>query len=156
MNFQEIVMRLEHFWASQGCVVQQPYDLEVGAGTMNPATTLRVLGPEPWRVAYVEPSRRPTDGRYGEKHAAYVSAISPDASVTGDKKVSYYNGEYNKLCLDGGLDDANGFYSTYGTLRLRGDETSYMLQAGPRRRQYPPFRLQGGQARCERHEHGGQ
>lgn len=97
-----------------------------------------------------------TDGRYGEKHAAYVSAISPDASVTGDKKVSYYNGEYNKLCLDGGLDDANGFYSTYGTLRLRGDETSYMLQAGPRRRQYPPFRLQGGQARCERHEHGGQ
>lgn len=66
MNFQEIVMRLESFWASQGCVVQQPYDIEVGAGTMNPATTLRVLGPEPWRVAYVEPSRRPTDGRYGE------------------------------------------------------------------------------------------
>ena len=66
MDFQEIIMRLEHFWASQGCVVQQPYDIEVGAGTMNPATTLRVLGPEPWRVAYVEPSRRPTDGRYGE------------------------------------------------------------------------------------------
>ena len=61
MNFQEIVMRLESYWASQGCVVQQPYDIEVGAGTMNPATTLRVLGPEPWRVAYVEPSRRPTD-----------------------------------------------------------------------------------------------
>ena len=66
MNFQDLIMRLEHFWASQGCVIQQPYDLEVGAGTMNPATTLRVLGPEPWRVAYVEPSRRPTDGRYGE------------------------------------------------------------------------------------------
>ena len=66
MNFQEIVMKLEDYWASQGCVIQQPYDLEVGAGTMNPATTLRVLGPEPWRVAYVEPSRRPTDGRYGE------------------------------------------------------------------------------------------
>ena len=66
MNFQEIKMRLENFWASQGCVIQQPYDIEVGAGTMNPATTLRVLGPEPWRVAYVEPSRRPTDGRYGE------------------------------------------------------------------------------------------
>lgn len=66
MNFQEIVMRLERFWADQGCVIQQPYDIEVGAGTMNPATTLRVLGPEPWRVAYVEPSRRPTDGRYGE------------------------------------------------------------------------------------------
>ena len=66
MNFQEIVMKLQSYWASQGCVIQQPYDLEVGAGTMNPATTLRVLGPEPWRVAYVEPSRRPTDGRYGE------------------------------------------------------------------------------------------
>lgn len=59
-------MRLERYWAEQGCIIQQPYDIEVGAGTMNPATTLRVLGPEPWRVAYVEPSRRPTDGRYGE------------------------------------------------------------------------------------------
>ena len=66
MNLQEIVMRLERFWAEQGCIIQQPYDIEVGAGTMNPATTLRVLGPEPWRVAYVEPSRRPTDGRYGQ------------------------------------------------------------------------------------------
>ncbi len=66
MNLQDIVMRLERFWAERGCVVQQPYDIEVGAGTMNPATTLRTLGPEPWRVAYVEPSRRPTDGRYGE------------------------------------------------------------------------------------------
>ncbi|ADE56892.1 MAG: glycine--tRNA ligase subunit alpha [Aminobacterium colombiense] len=66
MNFQEIIFRLERFWAEQGCVIQQPYDIEVGAGTMNPATALRVLGPEPWKVAYVEPSRRPTDGRYGE------------------------------------------------------------------------------------------
>lgn len=66
MNFQEICFGLERFWANQGCIVQQPYDLEVGAGTMNPATALRTLGPEPWRVAYVEPSRRPTDGRYGE------------------------------------------------------------------------------------------
>jgi len=66
VNLQEIVMRLERFWAEQGCIIQQPYDIEVGAGTMNPATTLRVLGPEPWRVAYVEPSRRPTDGRYGQ------------------------------------------------------------------------------------------
>ncbi len=66
MNLQEIIFRLERFWADQDCLIQQPYDIEVGAGTMNPATTLRVLGPEPWRVAYVEPSRRPTDGRYGE------------------------------------------------------------------------------------------
>jgi glycyl-tRNA synthetase alpha chain len=66
MDFQELIMTLERFWAGRGCVIQQPYDLEVGAGTFNPATLLRALGPEPWSVAYVEPSRRPTDGRYGE------------------------------------------------------------------------------------------
>ncbi len=66
MTFQELILALERFWAGQGCIIQQPYDIEVGAGTFNPATLLRVLGPEPWRVAYVEPSRRPTDGRYGE------------------------------------------------------------------------------------------
>jgi len=66
MNFQEIILRLEKFWGRQGCIIQQPYDVEKGAGTMNPATFLRCLGPEPWKVAYVEPSRRPTDGRYGE------------------------------------------------------------------------------------------
>ncbi len=66
MNFQDVILALDHFWAKYGCVIQQPYDLEVGAGTFNPATFLRVLGPEPWKVAYVEPSRRPTDGRYGE------------------------------------------------------------------------------------------
>jgi len=66
MTFQELLMTLERFWADRGCVIQQPYDIEVGAGTFNPATLLRALGPEPWNVAYVEPSRRPTDGRYGE------------------------------------------------------------------------------------------
>jgi glycyl-tRNA synthetase alpha chain len=66
MNFQDLVMALQKFWAARGCVIQQPYGIEVGAGTFNPATFLRVLGPEPWKVAYVEPSRRPTDGRYGE------------------------------------------------------------------------------------------
>lgn len=66
MTFQELFSSLQAFWAEKGCVVQQPYGLEVGAGTFNPATLLRVLGPEPWAVAYVEPSRRPTDGRYGE------------------------------------------------------------------------------------------
>ena len=66
MTFQDLIMALEKYWADYGCVLQQPYDLEVGAGTFNPATLLRVLGPEPWSVAYVEPSRRPTDGRYGE------------------------------------------------------------------------------------------
>lgn len=66
MNFQEIILKLQSFWAERGCVIWQPYDVEKGAGTMNPATFLRSLGPEPWSVAYVEPSRRPTDGRYGE------------------------------------------------------------------------------------------
>jgi glycyl-tRNA synthetase alpha chain len=66
MNFQELILSLQTYWAGEGCLLQQPYDLEVGAGTFNPATLLRVLGPEPWAVAYVEPSRRPTDGRYGE------------------------------------------------------------------------------------------
>ena len=66
MNFQQMILELQTFWGNQGCLIWQPYDLEVGAGTMNPATFLRSLGPEPWNVAYVEPSRRPTDGRYGE------------------------------------------------------------------------------------------
>ena len=66
MNFQELILTLDNFWSRQNCIIQQPYDVEKGAGTMNPATFLRALGPEPWRVAYVEPSRRPTDGRYGE------------------------------------------------------------------------------------------
>jgi len=66
MNFQNLILALQRFWARQGCILQQPYDIEVGAGTFHPDTLLRVLGPEPWKVAYVEPSRRPTDGRYGE------------------------------------------------------------------------------------------
>ncbi|MCL1873575.1 MAG: glycine--tRNA ligase subunit alpha [Clostridiales bacterium] len=66
MNFQDLILTLNRFWGEQGCIILQPYDVEKGAGTMNPATFLRALGPEPWNVAYVEPSRRPTDGRYGE------------------------------------------------------------------------------------------
>lgn len=66
MTFQELVFALQRFWADQGCVIHQPYDMEMGAGTFHPATFLRSLGPEPWRAAYVQPCRRPTDGRYGE------------------------------------------------------------------------------------------
>ena len=65
MNFQDIIFELNQYWAEQGCLIQQPYDMEVGAGTFHPATLLRALGPEPWKAAYVQPSRRPTDGRYG-------------------------------------------------------------------------------------------
>ena len=66
LTFQDIILALSRYWADQGCVVLQPYDTEVGAGTFHPATTLRALGPDTWRTAYVQPSRRPTDGRYGE------------------------------------------------------------------------------------------
>ncbi len=66
LSFQDIILTLQNYWAEQGCVVLQPYDMEVGAGTFHPATTLRTLGPKPWNCAYVQPSRRPSDGRYGE------------------------------------------------------------------------------------------
>src|SRR5215468_9337125 len=65
-SFQGLILALQRYWAEQGCVILQPYDVEVGAGTFHPATALRALGPEPWRAAYVQPSRRPADGRYGE------------------------------------------------------------------------------------------
>ena len=66
MDFQTIILTLQNFWAKQNCILAQAYDVEKGAGTMNPSTFLRSLGPEPWNVAYVEPSRRPADGRYGD------------------------------------------------------------------------------------------
>ena len=66
LSFQDIILKLQHFWASEGCTILQPYDLEVGAGTFHPATTLRALGPDHWKAAYVQPCRRPKDGRYGD------------------------------------------------------------------------------------------
>jgi glycyl-tRNA synthetase alpha chain len=83
LTFQELILKLQDFWARQGCVLQQPLDVEVGAGTMSPDTFLRVLGPKPYRVAYVQPSRRPADGRYGEnpnrlyKHTQYQVILKP-------------------------------------------------------------------------------
>lgn len=83
VTFQDIILELQKFWAEQNCILMQPYDTEKGAGTMNPATFLRALGPEPWNVAYVEPSRRPTDGRYGEnpnrlfQHHQYQVIMKP-------------------------------------------------------------------------------
>ena len=84
LTFQEIILTLQHFWAEQGCLIWQPYYTQVGAGTYNPATFLRVLGPEPWNVAYVEPSIRPDDGRYGEnpnrlqQHYQFQVILKPD------------------------------------------------------------------------------
>jgi glycyl-tRNA synthetase alpha chain len=83
LTFQELILRLQAFWAERGCVLQQPYDVEVGAGTMAPETFLRVLGPKPYKVAYVQPSRRPADGRYGEnpnrlfKHMQLQAILKP-------------------------------------------------------------------------------
>ena len=83
LTFQELILKLQEFWAAKGCVLQQPHDVEVGAGTMSPETFLRVLGPLPYRVAYVQPSRRPADGRYGEnpnrlyKHTQYQVILKP-------------------------------------------------------------------------------
>lgn len=90
MTFQEIIFALERYWSDWGCVIEQPYDLEVGAGTMHPATFLRALGPEPWNVAFVQPSRRPVDGRYGEnpnrlyKHYQYQVVLKPSPDNVQD------------------------------------------------------------------------
>ncbi len=89
-TFQDMMLRLSQFWAKQGCVLALPYDLEVGAGTMCPETFLRVLGPEPWRVAYLQPSRRPADGRYGEnphrllKHTQFQVILKPPPADVQD------------------------------------------------------------------------
>lgn len=83
MKFQDLILALQNYWAQQDCVISQPYDIEVGAGTMNPHTFLKALGPNPWKVAYVEPSRRPADGRYGEnpfrvhKHYQFQVILKP-------------------------------------------------------------------------------
>jgi len=90
LTFQELILRLQAFWAERGCVLQQPYDVEVGAGTMAPETFLRVLGPKPYKVAYVQPSRRPADGRYGEnpnrlfKHMQLQVVLKPPPETIQD------------------------------------------------------------------------
>src|SRR5436309_3239932 len=90
MTFQELIFALEQYWAAQGCIIQQPYDQEVGAGTMHPETFFRVLGHEPYRVAYTQPSRRPADGRYGEnpnrlyKHHQFQVILKPSPDRVQD------------------------------------------------------------------------
>jgi glycyl-tRNA synthetase alpha chain len=90
LNFQQLILRLQEFWARQGCVVQQPYDVEVGAGTMHPDTFFRVLGPTPWRAAYCSPSRRPVDGRYGQnpfrlyRHYQFQVILKPSPADVQD------------------------------------------------------------------------
>src|SRR6201991_538029 len=102
LTFQELILRLQTFWAERGCVLQQPYDVEVGAGTMAPETFLRVLGPKPYKVAYVQPSRRPADGRYGEnpnrlyKHQQLQVILKP----TPDDVLDQYLGSLTAIGID--------------------------------------------------------
>src|ERR1051326_3705164 len=101
-SFQEIILKLKQYWADRGCVIQEPYDTEVGAGTMCPETFLRVLGPKPYRVAYVQPSRRPADGRYGEnpnrlyKHQQLQVILKP----TPDDVIDQYLGSLEAIGID--------------------------------------------------------
>src|SRR6201746_1097518 len=101
-TFQEIVFKLKQYWSDRGCIIQEPYDLEVGAGTMCPETFLRVLGPKPYRVAYLQPSRRPADGRYGEnpnrlyKHQQLQVILKPSPADIIDQ----YLGSLQALGID--------------------------------------------------------
>ena len=102
VTFQEIIRRLDTYWAAQGCAILQPYDVEVGAGTMHPATTLRCLGPDPWNVAYVQPSRRPADGRYtrnpmrNQRYYQYQVIMKPSP----DNIVDLYMESLNAIGFD--------------------------------------------------------
>jgi glycyl-tRNA synthetase alpha chain len=106
-SFQEILLRLSSYWGDRGCAVLQPYDMEVGAGTFHPATTLRALGPRPWAAAYVQPSRRPTDGRYGENpnrlqhYYQFQVIIKPSPPDLQD----LYLGSLGAIGIDMGLHD---------------------------------------------------
>ena len=105
--FQDIILRLQNYWAEQGCAILQPYDMEVGAGTFHPAPTLRALGPKPWAAAYVQPSRRPTDGRYGENpnrlqhYYQYQVIIKPSP----ENFQELYLGSLNAIGIDMELHD---------------------------------------------------
>jgi glycyl-tRNA synthetase alpha chain len=106
-SFQSLILKLQNYWAAQGCAILQPYDLEVGAGTFHPATTLRALGPESWKAAYVQPSRRPTDGRYGEnpnrlQHYYQFQVILKPAPANSQ---DLYLGSLAALGIDAGRHD---------------------------------------------------
>ncbi len=106
-SFQDVILSLHNFWAAQGCVILQPYDVEMGAGTFHPATTLRALGPSPWRAAYVQPSRRPSDGRYGENpnrlqhYYQYQVIMKPSPDTAQDLLLE----SYRRIGIDTSLHD---------------------------------------------------
>lgn len=102
LSFQDLILKLHSYWSAQGCLILQPYDMEVGAGTFHPATTLRALGPKPWKAAYVQPSRRPSDGRYGENpnrlqhYYQYQVILKPSPANSQD----LYLGSLKEIGLD--------------------------------------------------------
>jgi glycyl-tRNA synthetase alpha chain len=106
-SFQDLILRLHQYWSAQGCVILQPYDMEMGAGTFHPATTLRALGERPWRAAYVQPSRRPSDGRYGEnpnrlQHYYQYQVIMKPSPATAQELLL---GSYQAIGIDPALHD---------------------------------------------------
>jgi glycyl-tRNA synthetase alpha chain len=107
LSFQGLILALHDYWSRQGCVIVQPYDVEIGAGTLSPMTVLRALGPKPWRVAYVQPSRRPADGRYGEnpnrlhQHHQYQVILKPNPA----DMQALYLGSLEAVGIDPGLHD---------------------------------------------------
>ena len=102
MNLQQVILKLQSYWADQGCIIQQPYDIEKGAGTFNPATFFRVLGPEPWSVAYVEPCRRPSDARYGENPNRWGAYYQFQVIIKPSPKniIDLYFGSLRELGID--------------------------------------------------------
>ena len=107
LSFQGLILKLHEYWSQQGCVILQPYDVEVGAGTLHPATVLRALGPKPWRVAYVQPSRRPADGRFGDnpnrlhQHHQYQVVLKPNPADMQE----LYLGSLKAVGIDPALHD---------------------------------------------------
>ena len=167
MNFQSIIMTLQEFWAEQGCLIWQPYYTQVGAGTMNPATFLRVLGPEPWNVAYVEPSIRPDDGRYGENpnrmqmHYQFQVILKPDPGNPQELYLQVAGGAGHRpaparhpLCGGQlGVAGAGRLGAGLGSLAGRaGDHPVHLLPAGRRHAARPG--LGGDHLRAGAHRHG--
>ena len=165
-TFQELIFTLDHYWAEQGCVLLQPYDMEVGAGTFHTATFLRAVGPEPWRAAYVQPSRRPTDGRYGENpfrlqhYYQYQVVIKPSPLPILD----LYLGSLRALGLDPLVHDVRFVEDNWespdarslgprlgGVAERHGDHAVHLLPAGRRPRLPPGDGRDHLRARAARH-----
>ena len=155
LTFQELILRLQTFWAERGCVLQQPYDVEVGAGTMAPETFLRVLGPKPYKVAYVQPSRRPADGRYGEnpnrlfKHMQLQVILKPPPENVQELYLESPGSDRHRPAPARhqvrrgqlGIADARRLgHRLAGHARRPGDHAVHLLPAVRRRRSGPDFR----------------